>query len=119
MPDMLHLAYAAITVVLTVIFVQLAPHLIYAFDRKIEDKETEKEMEEKEEITEAASPLAGLTKREREVLDLIGCGYSNADVAKVLFISEHTVNDYTKKIYRKLDVHSRHAAAQIVNRYNK
>ncbi len=119
MPDMLHLAYAAITVVLTVIFVQLAPHLIYAFDRKIEDKETEKNMEEKEEITEAASPLAGLTKREREVLDLIGCGYSNADVAKVLFISEHTVNDYTKKIYRKLDVHSRHAAAQIVNKYNK
>ena len=118
-PDMLHLAYAAITVVLTVIFLQLAPHLIYAFDRKIEAKEAEKEMEDnREETIHSDSPLDTLTKREREVLDLIGCGYSNADIAKVLFISEHTVNDYTKKIYRKLDVHSRHAAAQIVNKYN-
>ena len=119
-PDMLHLAYAAITVVLTVIFLQLAPHLIYAFDRKIEAKEAEKEMDDnREETVQSDSPLDTLTKREREVLDLIGCGYSNADIAKVLFISEHTVNDYTKKIYRKLDVHSRHAAAQIVNKYNK
>lgn len=118
-PEMLYLAYAAITVVLTVIFLQLAPHLIYAFDRKIEDKEDKNKMEEIEVIAETASPLDALTKREREVLDLIGCGYSNADIAKVLFISEHTVNDYTKKIYRKLDVHSRHAAAQIVNKYNK
>ncbi len=119
-PDMLHLAYAAITVVLTVIFLQLAPHLIYAFDRKIEAKEAEKEMDDnREETIQSDSPLDTLTKREREVLDLIGCGYSNADIAKVLFISEHTVDDYTKKIYRKLDVHSRHAAAQIVNKYNK
>jgi len=64
-----------------------------------------------------AALLAQLTKREREVLDLIGLGYSNADIAKILVISEHTVNDYTKKIYRKLDVHSRHAAASIINRY--
>ena len=58
--------------------------------------------------------LDTLTKREREVLELISCGYSNADIAKELVISEHTVNDYTKKIYRKLDVHSRHAAAQVL-----
>jgi len=55
-----------------------------------------------------------LTKREREVLDLISYGYSNADIAKKLVISEHTVNDYTKKIYRKLGVHSRHAAAHFL-----
>ena len=60
--------------------------------------------------------LAQLTAREREVLDLIGGGYSNRDIAKILFISEYTVNDHTKKIYRKLNVHSRHAAAQIINR---
>lgn len=59
-----------------------------------------------------------LTKREREVLELLGCGYSNTDIAKLLFISEHTVNDHTKKIYRKLDVHSRHAAASIINKYD-
>ena len=64
------------------------------------------------------SPLSQLTARELEVLNLIGDGYSNRDIAKILVISEHTVNDYTKKIYRKLDVHSRHAAAQIINRLN-
>lgn len=63
-----------------------------------------------------SSPLALLTKREREVLDLIGCGHSNADIAEMLFISENTVKDHTKSIYRKLGVHSRHAAAQMVNR---
>ena len=61
--------------------------------------------------------LLTLTKREREVLELISCGYSNADIAKLLVISEHTVNDHTKKIYRKLNVHSRHAAASIINKY--
>ena len=60
--------------------------------------------------------LCQLTARELEVLELICGGYSNRDIAKILVISEHTVNDYTKKIYRKLDVHSRHAAAQIINR---
>lgn len=62
------------------------------------------------------SPLSVLTKRELEVLRLIAKGYSNSDIAKELYISEHTVNDYTKKIYRKLDVHNRHAAAQILLR---
>ena len=64
------------------------------------------------------SPLSQLTARELEVLELIGGGYSNRDIAKILVISEHTVNDYTKKIYRKLEVHSRHAAAQVINRYH-
>ena len=42
----------------------------------------------------------------------------NKEIAGIMYISEHTVNDYTKKIYRKLEVHSRHAAAQIINRHN-
>jgi len=67
----------------------------------------------------AADPrLSQLTARELEVLELIGGGYSNRDIADILVISQHTVNDYTKKIYRKLEVHSRHAAAQVINRYH-
>lgn len=72
---------------------------------------------QKSDETSVENLLAALTKREREVLELIACGHSNADIAKILFISEHTVNDHTKRIYRKLDVHSRHAAASILNRY--
>ena len=95
--------------------------MIYALKRKIpgrEEKNVEIEPANDSKTTIAHSGLALLTNREKEVLDLIGCGYSNKDIAKVLIISEHTVNDYTKKIYQKLDVHSRHAAAQIINKQN-
>lgn len=50
------------------------------------------------------------------MVDLIGSGYSNADIAKILVISPHTVNDHTKNIYRKLDVHSRLELAALVIR---
>lgn len=66
-----------------------------------------------------ATPLDNLTQRELEVLRYIAQGYRNADIAKAMYITDHTVNDYTKKIYRKLDVHSRHSAAQIFIRYAK
>lgn len=62
------------------------------------------------------SPLGSLTKRELEVVDLIGYGYSNADIAKILFISVHTVNDHTKNVYRKMNVHSRFELTALVNR---
>ena len=98
-------------VILAFIYLQLEPFLIYAIKRKIPGRE-----EPTEPLKPPHAGLALLTNREKEVLDLIGCGYSNKAIAKVLVISEHTVNDYTKKIYQKLDVHSRHAAAQIINR---
>lgn len=60
--------------------------------------------------------LSILTKRELEVLHLIGLGHTNKEIAQILIISEHTVNDYTKKIYRKLNVHNRHAAAQFIDK---
>lgn len=130
-PNMLHLAYLFIMVILAFIYLQLEPFLIYAIKRKIpgrEEKQAEPVVTEVNTTTDICSitdsvntpvthaGLALLTNREKEVLDLISCGYSNKAIAKVLVISEHTVNDYTKKIYQKLDVHSRHAAAQIVNR---
>ena len=115
----------------------MEPFLIYTLNRKIsvvkayeedenavnEEIEVSVKNEEdavsyvvSEEESTAANLLSTLTKREREVLELISCGYSNGEIAKLLFISEHTVNDHTKKIYRKLDVHSRHAAASIINK---
>jgi len=128
-PEMLHLAYLAITVVCIVIYLQLAPYLLHAIQRKIpsvDAKAAEPSAPAEEALSETAEApvsedaplLAQLTAREREVLELIGCGYSNRDIADILVISQHTVNDYTKKIYRKLGVNSRHAAAQIVNRWN-
>jgi len=126
-PNMLNLVYLAIMVVLTTIYLRLEPYLIYTLNRKISNIviEDPKSSSPKEEVPFAppkqaeAELLSQLTKREREVLELIGSGYSNKDISKSLHISEHTVNDHTKNIYRKLNVHHRHAAANILNRYEQ
>ena len=60
------------------------------------------------------SPSGGLSERELEILALISAGCSAADVAEVLTISPHTVTNHMRRIFAKLDVHSRmQAAAQL------
>jgi DNA-binding CsgD family transcriptional regulator len=53
---------------------------------------------------------AGLSAREKEVLELIGQGASNADIAERLVLSPKTVDNHVSAILRKLGVHDRHAA---------
>ena len=53
-----------------------------------------------------------LTPREYEVLQLLAAGTTDDAIAERLFLSPHTVQSYTKSLYRKLDVHSRAAAVQ-------
>ncbi len=49
----------------------------------------------------------GLSDRESEILALITQGKSNADVAKLTYLSPNTVKSYIRTIYRKIDVSSR------------
>jgi LuxR family transcriptional regulator of csgAB operon len=56
----------------------------------------------------------GLTRRQREVLQLLWRGSTNADIALALSISEHTVRHHLEDIYRRLGVKSRVAAAHVV-----
>ena len=49
----------------------------------------------------------GLSDREAEILALITQGKSNADVARLTFLSPNTVKSYIRTIYRKLGVASR------------
>lgn len=58
----------------------------------------------------AASSMDGdatLSPREREVLELCAKGYSYEEIAPLLAVSRHTVTTFVKRIYRKLQVHSR------------
>jgi DNA-binding NarL/FixJ family response regulator len=47
-------------------------------------------------------PLAELTKREREVLELVAEGLSNHAIAARLFVTERTVEAHVKQIFMKL-----------------
>jgi DNA-binding NarL/FixJ family response regulator len=57
----------------------------------------------------AAAPdvFPDLTEREREILDLIAQGKSNADIAGQLVLSPNTVRNYVSNIFSKLQVADR------------
>ncbi|MGL5715793.1 MAG: response regulator transcription factor [Paraclostridium sp.] len=53
------------------------------------------------------SSLELLTDRENEVLDMVGLGLTNKEIAKRLYITEHTVKKHITSILSKLDMRNR------------
>lgn len=60
-----------------------------------------------------ASPVAGLTGRERQVMNLIATGMSNGAIAEKLFVSEKTVKNHVNNIYSKMGVRNRSEAIAV------
>ncbi|MDP9491943.1 MAG: response regulator transcription factor [Actinomycetota bacterium] len=54
----------------------------------------------------------GLTRRELEILRLVAEGHSNAQLARMLWVTEQTVKFHLSNIYRKLDVANRTEASR-------
>jgi DNA-binding NarL/FixJ family response regulator len=52
-------------------------------------------------------PIDGLTAREREILELVADGHSNAAIAERLFLSAKTVRNHVSNIFAKLHVADR------------
>jgi DNA-binding NarL/FixJ family response regulator len=60
--------------------------------------------------------LSGLTEQERRVLDLIGEGMTNRQIAERLFLAEKTVKNYVTAVLSKLGMQRRTQAAAWVAR---
>ena len=61
-----------------------------------------------------SSPLAQLSPRQREVLELLALGMDNDQIAARLYISRNTVKFHVRTIYRRLGVHNRVEAARVL-----
>jgi DNA-binding NarL/FixJ family response regulator len=64
----------------------------------------------------AAAAVPELTKREREVLDLLALGLDQGEIARSLVISQKTVATHIQHVLSKLGVHSRAQAVAFAHR---
>ena len=55
-----------------------------------------------------------LSSRQNEILELVGKGLSNAEIAERLFLSESTVKQHLRSAYKVLGVSNRTEAARLV-----
>jgi two-component system response regulator DevR len=62
------------------------------------------------------SPLASLTERERTLLDLIGDGLTNRQIAERMYLAEKTVKNYVSRLLTKLGLQRRTQAAVLATR---
>ncbi len=71
--------------------------------QKISDKVIDNYVHQRE-AAETTSPLARLSPRERQVLQLVAEGKSSAEIASVLSLSHKTVETYRSRLMQKLGI---------------
>lgn len=72
--------------------------------QKISDKMIDDYIQQRD-IIRDESPLARLSPREREVMQLAVEGKTNAEIAGILSLSSKTVETYRSRLMQKLDIH--------------
>lgn len=65
-----------------------------------------------QQVDEKQLEKLGLSKREYEILGLIGEGLSNQQIADKLFVSENTIKKHVSNLFLKLDVERRTEAVK-------
>jgi DNA-binding NarL/FixJ family response regulator len=63
-------------------------------------------------------PLSSLSPREKEILQLIAEGYTSAEIAKLLFITEKTVEKHRTKLMEKLNVRNLAGLVRLAVKYH-
>lgn len=66
-----------------------------------------------------ADPLSGLTEQERVLLDLLGEGLTNKQIAARMFLAEKTVKNYVSRLLAKLGMERRTQAAVFVSKLER
>ncbi len=81
--------------------------LFHAIDQVLDGKRFISKSIDQAALTEFTFDDARLTAREKEVLQLIGEGMTNGQIAETLVISPHTVTRHRANLMQKLNVHNR------------
>ena len=68
---------------------------------------------------ERADPLSGLSAQERVLLDLLGEGLTNKQIAARMFLAEKTVKNYVSRLLAKLGMERRTQAAVFVSKLDR
>ena len=68
---------------------------------------------------ERSDPLSGLTDQERVLLNLLGEGLTNKDIAARMFLAEKTVKNYVSRLLAKLGMERRTQAAVFVSKLSQ
>lgn len=66
-----------------------------------------------------SDPLSGLSAQERVLLDLLGEGLTNKQIAARMFLAEKTVKNYVSRLLAKLGMERRIQAAVFVSRLDQ
>jgi len=69
--------------------------------------------------TEHEDPLQGLTPQERILLDLLGEGLTNRQIAARMFLAEKTVKNYVSRLLAKLGMERRTQAAVFASKHGR
>ncbi|WP_433623783.1 response regulator [Nocardia sp. CA-120079] len=72
----------------------------------------------REEAEAKTGPLAGLSEQERTLLNLLGEGLTNRQIASRMFLAEKTVKNYVSRLLTKLGVERRTQAAVLASKFN-
>jgi DNA-binding NarL/FixJ family response regulator len=69
-------------------------------------------------VPQDGDPLSNLSPREKEVLQLIAEEYTSAEIGKMLFISEKTVEKHRTKLMEKLNVRNLAGLVRLAVKYH-
>lgn len=87
-------------------YAQLGPGLLEKFAEVVSRSDL---------VKEASPTMPNLTPREQEVLQFVGLGYTNRDIAQSLYISEGTVKTHVTHLLSRLNLRNRAQLAIYAN----